>query len=239
MTTTASPGSGSNHHDGFLVCGLGSLGQHCVLNLKTFGVPVFAIDVVAPDQWESPQLPGLIDRLILGDCRSAEVMQQAGIDQCRAVLLATQEERVNLEAALTARVLNPRVRLVMRSGKQNLNDLMEQQLQNFVAFEPTQLAAPAFALEAFGEELLGYFQIGEVRFQVLRQRIEANHPWCDRRRLHELETGRRRILRHLSSGIQRRCRYSPKRKPQSFSPALYLAAGYPAQGRGRTGHGGL
>ena len=77
------------------------------------------------------KLPGLIDRLILGDCRSAEVMQQAGIDQCRAVLLATQEERVNLEAALTARVLNPRVRLVMRSGKQNLNDLMEQQLQNF------------------------------------------------------------------------------------------------------------
>ena len=231
MTTTASPESGSNHHDGFLICGLGSLGQHCALNLKTFGVPVFAIDIVAPDQWESPQLPGLIDRLILGDCRSAEVMQQAGIDQCRAVLLATQEERVNLEAALTARVLNPRVRLVMRSGKQNLNDLMEQQLQNFVAFEPTQLAAPAFALEAFGEKLLGYFQIGELRFQVLRQRIEANHPWCDRRRLFELETGHRRILRHLSweasgtADTPQNAGFSPSAQLYTWLPDTQLGQG--------------
>jgi Trk K+ transport system NAD-binding subunit len=211
--------SGANHQDGFLVCGLGSLGQHCVLNLKTFGVPVFAVDLVAPNQWESPQLPDILDRLVLGDCRSAEVMQQAGIERCRAVLLATQEERANLEAALTARVLNPRVRLVMRSGKQNLNDLMEQQLQNFVAFEPTQLAAPAFALEAFGEELLGYFQIGEVRFQVLRQQIKANHPWCDRRRLFELETGRRRILRHLPRGSDSD---STPVQDESFSPSAQL-----------------
>lgn len=182
--------------DGFLVCGLGSLGQNCVANLKSFGVPVHAINDTLPDQWEVPHLRELIDHLEVGDCRSAAVLEQAGIRQCRAVLLLTQDERVNLEAALTARVLNPRVRLVMRSDKQNLNDLMGQQLQNFVAFEPTQLAAPAFALGAFGEELLGYFSLDGHRFQVVKQRLEPGHSWCDRRQLHELETSHRRVLCH-------------------------------------------
>ncbi|WOD39018.1 potassium channel family protein [Nodosilinea sp. E11] len=183
-------------NDGFLVCGLGSLGQNCVANLKSFGVPVHAINDTLPDQWEVPHLRQLIDHLEIGDCRSAEVLEIAGIRQCRAVLLVTQDERVNLEAALTARVLNPKVRLVMRSDKQNLNELMGQQLQNFIAFEPTQLAAPAFALGAFGEALVGYFNLDGHRFQVVKQVLEPTHPWCDRRHLHELDTGHRRILCH-------------------------------------------
>ncbi|MEO1068231.1 MAG: NAD-binding protein [Cyanobacteria bacterium J06638_6] len=146
---------------------------------------------------EVPHLQAQIDRLEIGDCRLAEVLERAGIRQCRAVLLVTQDERVNLEAALTARVLNPRVRLVMRSDKQNLNDLMGQQLQNFVAFEPTQLAAPAFALGAYGEELLGYFSLDDHRFQVVKQRLKPGHAWCDRRQLHELDTSHRRVLCHL------------------------------------------
>lgn len=183
-------------NDGFLVCGLGSLGQNCVANLKRFGVPVHAINNVLPDQWQVPHLREQIDHLEIGDCRLAEVLEKAGIRQCRAVLLVTQDERVNLEAALTARVLNPRVRLVMRSDKQNLNELMGQQLKNFVAFEPTQLAAPAFALGAFGEELIGYFSLDDHRFQVVKQRLEPGHAWCDRRQLHELDTSHRRVLCH-------------------------------------------
>ncbi|WP_017301842.1 potassium channel family protein [Nodosilinea nodulosa] len=186
-------------NDGFLVCGLGSLGQNCVANLKSFGVPVHAINDALPDQWEVPHLRDLIDHLEIGDCRTAAVLEKAGIRQCRAVLLVTQDERVNLEAALTARVLNPRVRLVMRSDKQNLNDLIGQQLQNFVAFEPTQLAAPAFALGAFGEELIGYFSLDGHRFQVVKQRLESGQPWCDRRQIHELDNSRRRVLCHTAA----------------------------------------
>jgi Trk K+ transport system NAD-binding subunit len=183
--------------DCFLVCGLGSLGQHSIANLKSFGVPVHAVNLVAPDQWEVPQVPELIDHLVIGDCRLAEVLDRAGVKRCRAVLLVTQNERVNLEAALTARVLNPRVRLVMRSDKQNLNDLMGQQLNNFIAFEPTQLAAPAFALSAFGEDLLGVFRVDGHRFQVVKQNIHLHHPWRDRRQLYQLDSPTRRVLRHL------------------------------------------
>lgn len=185
--------------DGFLVCGLGSLGQNCVANLKSFGVPVHAINSVLPDQWEVPRIKDQIDRLVIGDCRLEAVLEKAGIRHCRAVLLVTQDERVNLEAALTARVLNPKVRLVMRSDKQNLNELMGQQLQNFVAFEPTHLAAPAFALEAFSKELVGYFTVDDHRFQVMKQRLKPGQPWCDRRQLYELDTLHRRVLCHSAA----------------------------------------
>ena len=184
---------------GFLVCGLGSLGQHCVVNLKTFGVPVYGVNQAMPEQWEMAHIPDLIDHLVIGDCRSSEVLERAGVRHCRAVLLVTQDERVNLEAALTARVLNPQVQLVMRSHQQNLNDLIEQQLDHFIAFEPTQLAAPAFALEALGDTLLGYFTLDGHRFQVVRQRLEAGHPWCRHRPLHEINSRQRRLLSHHSS----------------------------------------
>ena len=184
-----------------MVCGLGSLGQHCVANLKTFGVTVHAIELAAPIRWEIPNLPNLIDTLVIGDCRQSDVLDQAGVRHCRAVLIVTTNERVNLEAALSARVLNPNIRLVVRSEKQNLNDLLEQQLQNFIAFEPTQLVAPAFALEALGEEMIGFFEIEHHQFRVVKRTIHSQHRWCDSRRVHEINNRDRRVLRYLKAEI--------------------------------------
>lgn len=45
----------------FLVCGLGSVGQHCVAVLKEYGVAVSAIDQVQPNTWEIPDLANLDD----------------------------------------------------------------------------------------------------------------------------------------------------------------------------------
>ena len=187
--------------DQILVCGLGSLGQHCVANLKTFGVRVNAIELATPTRWEIPNLPQLIDNLVIGDCRQSEILEQAGVQRCRAVLVVTTNERVNLEAALSARVLNPKIRLVVRSEKQNLNDLLEQQLDNFIAFEPTQLAGPSFALEALGKEMIGFFKIDNYRFRVVKRTIHSKHRWCNSRKVNEINTRDRRVLRYLKSNI--------------------------------------
>ncbi|NET35671.1 MAG: potassium transporter [Cyanothece sp. SIO1E1] len=183
--------------DQFLVCGLGSLGQHCVANLKTFGVTVNAVNIDPIDNWEINHLPDVLATFLIGDCRHTDVLEQAGIKQCRAVLLVTENERVNVEAALSARVLNPQVRLVVRSAKQNLNQLLAHQLGNFVAFEPTQLSASAFALAAFGAAILGFFQLGEYSFQVVKQELPAHHPWCNTRAIHELNSRTRRVLKYI------------------------------------------
>lgn len=187
------------HRDHILVCGLGSLGQHCVANLKTFGVIVTAIEQSPSIRWEIPRLPNMIGDLVIGDCRQAEVLEKAGVRRCRAALIVTTDERVNLEAALTARVLNPHIRLVVRSEKQNLNTLLEQQLENFIAFEPTQLAAPAFALEALGEEMIGFFKIDQYQFRVVKRQISSQHSWCDSRKVNEINNRDRRVLRYLEA----------------------------------------
>ncbi|WP_204368686.1 potassium channel family protein [Neosynechococcus sphagnicola] len=141
----------------FLVCGLGSLGQHCAAALREFGVLVIAIDRQQPQDWGIPDLLEQLDEFILGDCRLPRVLEQARIQDCQAVLMVTSNEQINIEAALTARRLHPRIRLVVRSAKQNLNELLQQSLGNFVAFEPAQLSTSAFALAALGKQTQARF----------------------------------------------------------------------------------
>ncbi|MEA5536715.1 potassium channel family protein [Crocosphaera sp. XPORK-15E] len=180
--------------DHFLVCGLGSLGQHCVLSLKEFGVKVIAIELIEPSSWEIPQIPELLDDLIIADCRQNRVLKQAQIEQCRAALLVTTNEQVNIETALAIRQLNPKTRLIVRSAKDNLNTLLEEQLGNFIAYEPTQLPASAFAIAALGTEIRGFFTLDGKRLRVIERHLKPKDNWCYFRHLHELNSRTRRLL---------------------------------------------
>jgi Trk K+ transport system NAD-binding subunit len=184
--------------DLFVVCGLGSLGQACVSVLKEFGVRVNAIEVIEHRHWEVPELPELLDHLLIGDCRQPQTLEKSGVRQCRAILLVTSNEQVNLAAAFTARSLNPQVRLIVRSAEENLNQLLSQQLGNFVAFEATELPASSFALAALGGEIRGIFNLEKRLLRVVQIEIDAQHRWCDRRQLHDLDTQTRRLLTYFT-----------------------------------------
>ncbi|MGH7999496.1 MAG: potassium channel family protein [Brasilonema sp.] len=184
--------------DQFLVCGLGGLGQHCVVALKEFEVSVIAIDKKLPEDWEISHLRDLLDNLLIGDCRQISVLEQAKIQQCRAAIIVTNNEQVNAETALAVRKLNPKTRLVIRSSKKNLNELLSEHLGNFVAFEPTQLPAPTFAHAALGTETLGLFHLEGQWLQVVKRVLSPTDRWYNRQLLHELNTHKRRILYHTS-----------------------------------------
>lgn len=181
----------------FLVCGLGRLGQHCVVALKEFGVTVRGITLTDQLYWNVAELPNLLEQLVIGDCRYPKTLLAGGIERCRGVLLVTSDEQTNIEAAFAVRSLNPGVRLVIRSTQENLNALLAKQLGNFVAFEATQLPTTAFALAALGGESCGFFKLDSHLFRVVQTQIDATHPWCDRRRISELNTATRRVLSHL------------------------------------------
>jgi Trk K+ transport system NAD-binding subunit len=193
-----------------LVCGLGSLGQHCVELLKEFGVQIWAIDHCEIEEWEIPQVQNLLTDIVVGDCRQEEILKQAQLENCRSVLIVTGDERVNLETAFAARLLSPTIRIIIRSAKGNLNTLLEQQLGNFIALEPTLLSAPAFALAALGQEsryhlhttsaarqeILGFFRVDRTYFRVMKRRIQPNDRGCNVLKLHELNTRFFRVLNH-------------------------------------------
>ncbi|MBD2175518.1 NAD-binding protein [Pseudanabaena sp. FACHB-1998] len=166
--------------DRFIICGLGSLGQHSVFNLKKFAygeyeVKICAIDKMQPEIMEFDNFNELLDEpLIIGDCRRSEALIKAGIYDCRAVLLVTSNENINIETAISARRLNPNVHLVVRSSRQNLNQLLKDQLGNFVALDPVDLPAAAFAVAGLGEGTLGLFQIGDRKLRIVERNLEAD-----------------------------------------------------------------
>ncbi len=166
--------------DRFLVCGLGSLGQYCVYNLRRFAtdesdVSITAITQNASERWEVENVLDLLaEPPILGDCRDDALLLKAGVQHCRAILLATSNETVNIETAIAARRLNPTIRLVVRSSRQNLNQLLKHRLGNFTAYEPTEMPALAFALAGLQVGILGAFNVGAARLQVVEQQVEPD-----------------------------------------------------------------
>lgn len=213
--------------DRFLVCGLGSLGQHCVVALKAFGASFSAIEQVQPRSWEFPNLPDLLEDLIIGDCLQPSLLEQAKIRQCRAILLVTGNERVNIETAFAARLLNPQIRLIVRSGKQNLNQLLEKNLGNFVAFDANQLPAEAFALAGVGDGTLGCFYLEKQWWRVLSREVEPSDRWCCDRLVHQINSRTRRVLSHAAfdeSLPQEFYGWEPETKVVESDTLIYIEA---------------
>lgn len=128
-----------------LICGLGSLGQACLLRLLPFDVPLRCLDRERPD-WRDPRLEERFgSTLVLGDMRLPHVLSQAGVETARAVLLLSTESTVNVEAALQVRLLNPAADLVVRSSGQlaSLGALLEERLPGVAVVDPLLLTAGA------------------------------------------------------------------------------------------------
>ena len=215
--------------DLFLVCGLKSLGQHCVAVLKEYDVKVIAVDDVQPEHWEVPEVPSLLEKFIIGDCRQPSVLEQAGIRQCRSILLVTRNERMNIEAAFAARRLNPHVRLIVRSDKQNFNKLLYENLGNFVAFEPTHLSAHAFALTALDSEVIGYFTLEGQLLRVIKHQVQLKESWCIGKPVHRLNLTTRRILSHTpvsSDPLIKLFGWDPEAEVQAGDTLVYIDVAY-------------
>ncbi|EAW34176.1 NAD-binding protein [Lyngbya sp. PCC 8106] len=211
--------------DQFLVCGLGGMGQHCVAALKAYGVRVSAIELVHSEQWEIPNFLSLLEHLIIGDCRDPVLLNQVKIQQFRCVLIVTSNERINAETALIIRKLSPHSRLVVRSSKENLNQLLSQLLGNLVAYEPTQLPAFAFALAALGTEILGFFNLEGYRIQIIQRQLSPNDPWCNRSSLQDLNSRSRRLICHLPKGSSQPLKvhaWEPNIQPSAGDTIIYV-----------------
>ncbi|MGF1468063.1 MAG: NAD-binding protein [Sandaracinaceae bacterium] len=179
-----------------VVCGLGSVGQHCVRELARFGVTVRAVSLEAEPSWEIEGADSALERLVVGDAREARVLADIGIGACRTLLAVTSDDRTNLDIALAARVLQPDLRLVVRSAKENLNELLARQLGNYVAYEPTEITAPAFAAAAIERDLMGFFRVDGHLFQVVQRTAGSPELPATGRSLSELRSRGFMLLTH-------------------------------------------
>src|SRR5437870_538467 len=100
----------------FLLCGLGRIGWRVLEYLQTAGLPVVVIDTRCDPK--DPRLGNA--RLVKGDCRQQEVLEEAGLGKARGILLLINDDLITISAALLIRHINPTIRVVMRLYNQNL-----------------------------------------------------------------------------------------------------------------------
>jgi voltage-gated potassium channel len=97
----------------YIVCGAGSTGIHCVRELAAIAVPFVVVD-------RSEEVARALTRehdcpAVVGDATHDEVLLEAGIARARGVISALTEDKDNLFVTVTARALNPALRIVAKA----------------------------------------------------------------------------------------------------------------------------
>src|SRR5215468_6646044 len=125
-----------------ILCGLGRVGGRVLEYLRATGLPIVVVDnTCTPDD---PRLENV--RLINGDCRRREVLEEAGVTRARGVLILTSDDLVNISAALMIRRIHAEVRVVVRMFNQNLIARLGKAVHNVFALSTSTLTAPLLAL---------------------------------------------------------------------------------------------
>lgn len=145
-----------------ILCGLGQVGWRVLEFVRAAGVPVVAIDSKCAA--DDPRLQGA--RLVRGDCRQRNVLEQAGVAEAGGVLVLTSDDLANVATTLMVRHLNPRVRVVVRVFNQNLLPRLGKSVANVYPLSTSALTAPLLALTALTGEALGTFTLDHGRRQI-------------------------------------------------------------------------
>jgi voltage-gated potassium channel len=157
--------------DHVVVCGAGRIGYRVAEVLLGLGREVVIIEKKEDASFVSvlrdQKVPLLID-----DIRSAEALKRLNVENASAIVCATNDDIANLNAALDARKLNPRIRVVMRLFDEDLV-IKVREAFNAQALSTSAIAAPGLALAALDPRILHSFRVGGHLLVV--SRFKADH----------------------------------------------------------------
>ncbi|HEY5958151.1 MAG TPA: NAD-binding protein, partial [Polyangiaceae bacterium] len=118
--------------------------------------------------------------ILCGDARREALLDEAGIANAIAVILATNQDLVNLEVALDARKKRPDIRVVMRMFDQNMADKVHAGFDIRAVLSTAALAAPTFAAAAVVGNVIATTVIDDQLLVTVRVRVGHDDPWCGR-----------------------------------------------------------
>lgn len=111
--------------------------------------------------------------VITGDARHKKTLHEAGVEHAKAVILATSDDLANLDAALTARELMPKVRVVLRLFDETLASKFAGAF-SMPAISTAHVAAPAFIAAATGRKVYQEFQLAGQQVHLIDMTICAD-----------------------------------------------------------------
>jgi voltage-gated potassium channel Kch len=163
----------------YIVSGLGGIGVQIVNQLHNHGHEVVAIERDANNRFLSTVRSWGVP-VIIGDASLSTTLKAANIHSCEALLTVTSDDMSNVEIALSAKALVPKLPVVVRNQDPQLACTVQQVFNFEVVLSPTELATPSFAAAALGGRILGNGMTGDTLWVALATLITPRHPFCGR-----------------------------------------------------------
>jgi len=180
--------------DHIIVCGAGSTGIHCLRELALLGVPFAVIDRNLEVLKEVTSAHG--GGAVLGDATHDEVLEEAGIARARGVIAALTDDKDNLFVAITARALNPRLRIVAKAIDVKAEAKMKRAGADSVV-SPNVMGGLRMVSEMVRPEVTGFLDVmlrnKEQPLRLEEISVPASSPWSGKP-LAELDLARKGLL---------------------------------------------
>lgn len=137
--------------------------------------------------------------IVIGDLRSPMTLAQAGVKIAQTLVLASDDDALNVGILAQARLLNPEIRIINRLFNQSLGKRLDQTLSNHVSISVSALAAPIFCFAASGKQAVGQLSLTEQTWPIHEEIIDANHPWLGQKLKSLWENPERMLIYYLPS----------------------------------------
>jgi len=164
--------------DHFIVCGAGEVGQHVVKELIKTRNPFVVID---HDEARIEKMHQLGDFPVLkGDAMDEELLLSAGLANAKGLATVLPEDKDNLLITVTARQLNPSLRIVARVAEARMTDKLIRAGANS-AVSPNTIGGLRVASELVRPHVVGFLDL-MLKEESKTLRVEeivvgAESPW--------------------------------------------------------------
>ncbi|MEG4422358.1 NAD-binding protein [Microcoleus sp. LAD1_D5] len=164
----------------YIICGLGGMGLQIAKELHTNGYDIVVIEQDPNSRFLSTARSMKIP-LIQGSASLPATLEAANVKQAAALLAVTSSDMFNVEIALSAKGLAPKLSVIVRNQDPHFALMVQQVFEFEGVLNPTELAAPAFAAAAIGGRILGNGMTADSLWVCLATLITPNHPFCGQR----------------------------------------------------------
>ncbi len=107
----------------YIICGFGRVGRGVLRQLQIEKAKVIVIDKTEPGEHQPEELDVPV---LLGDATLHETLEQAGTRRARGLVAALSSDAENVYVTLSARALNPNLRIVARASSQDAKQRLLQ-----------------------------------------------------------------------------------------------------------------
>ncbi|MEN8243071.1 MAG: NAD-binding protein, partial [Chloroflexota bacterium] len=126
-----------------------------------------------PDSESVSEVKALGIPVLIADANKRSSLKNAGISKAKSIIMCTQNDPLNMQIAVKAKSMNPKLRVVARIFDQHFAKSIEEQF-DFIALSSSVKSAPAFASAAIDLEMTRPIAIEGSIFSLARFDISSS-----------------------------------------------------------------